>query len=63
MKKGFMLKKGSSSTTTKKQTSASGGNGGGGGVSGYAAYARDQANAARLWAFSEKALGEAFVLT
>ena len=35
----------------------------GGGVSGYAPYARDEANAARLWTFSEKALGETFALT
>ena len=36
--------------------------GGGGGVSGYAPYARDEAHAAQLWAFSEKALGETFAL-
>jgi len=35
----------------------------GSGVSGYSAYARDEAGAAKLWALTEKTLGEKFPLT
>lgn len=37
--------------------------GNGGGVSGYAPYAHSEDNAARLWALTERALGETFALT